>query len=101
MPKIKYINSCQNCRTLQSCDRCHSDYPCSKYDPMNELGLKPKKSKTMCYGCREQYYNDNQPKGCWHYKDAKVIAKLDIPNLTMRPPYYAMWALSCFHKQYH
>lgn len=36
------------------------------------------KSKSMCAGCRDNFYNGNNNLGvqeCWNYESAKVISK--------------------------
>lgn len=103
--KPYYIDSCQNCRIMQGCKDNHGNHTCSKYQPLNELGLKPKKNKGMCSGCRDNYYNQNSSKsldrtGCMSFKGATVIAKCVYYSLNQPPPYRAEWVLSCFHKQW-
>jgi hypothetical protein len=37
-----------------------------------------KKDKKYCVGCRENFYNGNNPMGikeCWCYKSARVVSK--------------------------
>jgi hypothetical protein len=36
---------------------------------------KPKKSKALCRGCREDYYNGQGAPECWSYKSAKVVKR--------------------------
>lgn len=36
------------------------------------------KSKGLCAGCREDYYNQTKPGGCWLYKEAKVVTRYRI-----------------------
>lgn len=41
----------------------------------------PLKSKAMCEGCRNNYYNTPGPHGapqCWSYKDAQVVRRWRI-----------------------
>ena len=56
------------------------------------------KSKSMCCGCREDYYNHNQPDGCWLYKTAKIVQRVFVG--TWEPPPYT-WnprkTLSCWN----
>lgn len=40
--------------------------------------VKVKKSKELCSGCRENFYNGNNQYGikeCWYYKSAEVVKK--------------------------
>lgn len=57
------------------------------------------KSKSMCAGCRQDYYNRNRPGGCWNYKTAKVVKRLRV-GCWENPPYSkdrAARCLSCYH----
>jgi hypothetical protein len=55
------------------------------------------KSKAMCSGCREDFYNHNQPDGCWCFAGAKIVTRMCVG--TWQPPPY-VWrpeeVLSCF-----
>lgn len=45
--------------------------------------------KSHCTGCRENFYNGNNPYGvaeCWHLKTAKLILRKAVP-LSQRPPW--------------
>lgn len=48
------------------------------------------KSKTMCNGCRDDFYNHRTnfdgSTECWHYKDAKVVKRMVI-HINQMPPY--------------
>jgi hypothetical protein len=35
------------------------------------------KSKLLCAGCTDNFYNQ-QPQGCWNYDDAKVVTRYRI-----------------------
>lgn len=42
---------------------------------------RPKKDKSMCIGCRQNYYNGNNDRGiteCWNYKTAKAVKRFRI-----------------------
>ena len=57
-----------------------------------------KKSKQMCLGCRDDYYNHNQPDGCWMFEKAKVVKRVKVG--TWQPPPYSrspQQVLSCYH----
>ena len=55
------------------------------------------KSKSMCVGCREDYYNHNASGGCWCFENAKVVVRMRV-GVWQNPPY--QWnpqnVLSCF-----
>ena len=36
------------------------------------------KSKALCKGCREDYYNGTGAEECWSYKSAKVVTRFRI-----------------------
>lgn len=65
--------------------------------------IKPSKSISLCSGCRDNFYNGNNPYGvprCWHFESAKVVKRMMIP-VDMRPPYLfePEWVLSCYHPE--
>lgn len=62
-----------------------------------------KKSKQMCNGCRNDFYNGNNDLGvssCWSFDGATVQNKIKIP-IHQRPPYHQkpIKVLSCFHQR--
>lgn len=62
-----------------------------------------KKTKAMCSGCTENFYNGNNPydvKECWNFKTAEVVQKKFVP-LDMRPPWNMRpeTTLSCYRKK--
>ena len=60
------------------------------------------KTKSMCSGCRDNFYNGNNSLGvaeCWHFKDAKVVQRVIIHRDQM-PPYRNLKTeptLSCWY----
>jgi hypothetical protein len=65
--------------------------------------LKPKKDIRMCAGCRDNFYNGNNPYGikqCWNFPSAKVEKRMLIP-VDMCPPYdfEPEWVLSCYRPE--
>lgn len=56
------------------------------------------KSKTLCQGCRDDYYNQQRPDGCWNYEKATVVQRTRV-GIWQPPPY--KWlpqnTLSCHH----
>ena len=60
---------------------------------------KPAKSKTLCHGCRDDFYNGRHnctQEGCWSFDGAEVIKRKRVP-MDQRPPWKqkAQWFLSC------
>lgn len=45
-----------------------------------------KKSKKMCVGCRDDYYNHSQPDGCWMFPDARIVERMKVGTF-QTPPY--------------
>ena len=44
------------------------------------------KTKSMCSGCRDDFYNHNRPGGCWRFLEAKVLARTRV-GIWQNPPY--------------
>ena len=44
------------------------------------------KSKAMCSGCRDDYYNHNREGGCWCFKTAKIVTRIRV-GIWELPPY--------------
>lgn len=64
-----------------------------------------KMDKSHCKGCRENFYNGENPYGvteCWHLKTAKLILRKAVP-LDQRPPWNQRAELypSCYRKPRH
>jgi hypothetical protein len=59
---------------------------------------KPEKSKELCSGCYDDFYN--QRGGCWSYDGAKVCLKKFV-HIDQRPPWKNApeWTLSCHRRQ--
>lgn len=56
------------------------------------------KTKQMCQGCRDDYYNHHRDEGCWTFKRAKVVKRIRV-GIWEPPPYdkgRAEACLSCF-----
>jgi hypothetical protein len=68
--------------------------PLAKDDP-GEPG-DPTKTKALCRGCRDDYYNSHGPGGCWLFDDARLVECSQVGTWD-EPPY--KWApesvLSC------
>ena len=62
-----------------------------------------KKSKSLCVGCRDNFYNNNNPLGakeCWGYKSAKVVTRYRIGTWTLPTEpgaFTKVKTLSCHH----
>jgi len=56
------------------------------------------KCKEMCVGCRDDFYNHNRDEGCWSFKNAEVVTRIQVG--TFEPPPYSKTrkkkVLSCF-----
>ncbi len=64
---------------------------------------KPAKTKKLCVGCHDNFYNGNNDLGvkeCWSYPDAKVIRKKFV-HIDQRPPWNqdAEWAFDCCQRE--
>ena len=60
-----------------------------------------KKSKEMCRGCYNDFYNHHRDDGCWSFKSAKVVKRIKVGTFE-DPPYAkerAQTCLSCFVAQ--
>ena len=60
--------------------------------------LKPHKS--MCSGCRNEFYNGQNPYGipqCWSFKDAKVVDKEAYSSIYATKLSKVKKTLSCYH----
>lgn len=62
--------------------------------------LKPKKS--MCHGCRDDFYNDHNPYGvkeCWGFKNARVVDKVGHSSIHVcgGPDTRIVKTLSCWN----
>lgn len=60
------------------------------------------KSKSMCEGCRDDFYNDKNPYGvkeCWSFPEAEVVKRKFVP-MSQRPPWNqrAETTLSCYQR---
>jgi hypothetical protein len=56
------------------------------------------KSKSMCGGCHDDFYNHSVSGGCWCFENAKVVTRMRV-GVWQNPPY--KWApqevLSCYN----
>lgn len=97
---------CENCKKTQQCNKSHS-WICDEFELYGIKPQKPKKSKALCSGCMNDYYNskyhDKNPfggKGCMSYKTAKVVLKSYPNSLNDRPPWRVEWQLDCFYRRW-
>ena len=61
----------------------------------------PEKTKAMCNGCREDYYNRNTPGGCWCFGTATIVERVRV-GIWETPPYHpdrVNKCLSCFRPE--
>lgn len=97
---------CENCKKIQSCENI--GYVCSKFEyPFGKIGLKPKKSKDLCSGCRNNDYNYGSlkersigGKGCMSYKGSSVVLKSRPHGINHSPPWPLQWQLSCYIRKW-
>lgn len=57
------------------------------------------KSKQMCVGCRDDFYNHREKDGCWNFPSATVMDRIRV-GIWENPPYSrdrAVECLSCFN----
>jgi hypothetical protein len=65
---------------------------------------KPTKTRSLCSGCRNDFYNGKNPLGvkeCWSFTDAKVVKRLGV-GVWENPPYRTkndQWVMSCFSQK--
>lgn len=56
------------------------------------------KSKKMCRGCHDDFYNHNREGGCWCFENATIVERVQV-GVWEPPPYKrdrAQECLSCF-----
>ena len=64
---------------------------------------KPAKSKQLCSGCHNNFYNGNNDigvSGCWSFKSAAVVKRYKIgwwTQPTQSGAFKKVWALNCHH----
>jgi len=88
---------------MTKCKKCgisieYLTYHCEKCKK-KIAGIKPKKSKDLCYGCRNNWYNSNRENGCYAFEKSKVVIKDVYYSLNQVIP-NPKWKLNCFLKQY-
>lgn len=93
------MSSCQNCKDIPSCNKSHNG-KCSEFKLYGPKPIRPNKSKALCSGCRNNFYNGyyRNKGGCWSYKDAKVKLTSSPNSLSDRPPWRLEYRLSCFQR---
>ena len=52
------------------------------------------KSKAMCFGCRNDFYNRNREGGCWSFKTARIVTRVQV-GIWEPPPYNSDRATKC------
>jgi hypothetical protein len=64
------------------------------------MGKDMPKTKSMCCGCRDNYYNLNRG-GCWSFANAKIVKRVRV-GIWEPPPYSkdrAEKCLSCYRPE--
>lgn len=58
------------------------------------------KTKELCQGCYNDFYNQRDDRGCWSFSKAKVV-QLQRAGTWQPPPYswHPETRLSCYHVQ--
>jgi len=62
--------------------------------------VKPAKSKALCSGCTDDFYNGQGAAECWLYKDAKVVKRFRIGWWTMQDKaenFTPVYTFQCHH----
>ena len=65
--------------------------------------MTKQEKKRMCSGCRNNFYNGNNPYGvkeCWNFKTSRVVLKKKVP-IWLEPPWdmEPQKVLSCRHEK--
>ena len=114
--ELRSYDGHQSCRIAAMLDELADEFAPNPPEPpptridVNDLRGNPvlarprgggivKKDKTMCRGCRDDYYNQNRDKGCWLFASAEIIERTAVGTWD-NPPY--KWNprkyLSCYHR---
>ncbi len=58
---------------------------------------KPLKDRSLCSGCRDNYYNLNREGGCWSFESGKLVQRVRV-GVWQNPPYEWLpeWRLNCY-----
>ena len=62
---------------------------------------EPTKTKAMCVGCRNDFYNQTRPNGCWSFDSATIVPRIQVGTFE-NPPYKTNRVkpyLSCYHAE--
>jgi hypothetical protein len=90
--------SCQNCLKIQTCENTRL-CACESFELCGAIPEKPSKSKSLCIGCHNNFYNTER-NGCWSYEEARVTLISYPYSLNQRPPFVQVWKLSCFRRKW-
>ena len=52
------------------------------------------KTKNMCSGCRDDFYNHNRKDGCWCFASAEIVTRIRV-GIWENPPYHPNRAADC------
>jgi hypothetical protein len=56
------------------------------------------KTKKLCRGCRNDYYNQNRDGGCWSFAEAKVVKRQRVGTWQPLPySWHPETVLGCYH----
>jgi len=64
---------------------------------------KPAKSKSLCVGCHNDYYNHNgnsHTGECWMFENAKLVKRKCV-HIDQRPPWNQnpIWVFDCYSER--
>lgn len=97
---------CINCKTFQTCTK-DANYICEDFEYPWSLELdKPRKSKSLCSGCRNDYYNYGEGAqkaiggSCFSYKTAKVVLESIPFHINHSPPWRLRFKLDCYRRRW-
>jgi len=97
--------TCTSCNRLQGCNKSRN-YVCSDFDLCSEPGERPKKSRDLCSGCHNNFYNYGRGAkmaiggSCMSYGSSSVELKPTPYHINHVPPWPPRWNLSCFRRKY-
>ena len=66
--------------------------------------MRRKPHKTLCIGCRDDFYNGKNPMGikeCWMFKAARIVTRFQLSINTpmdQKSGYHKVRGHSCYHQ---
>jgi hypothetical protein len=60
------------------------NFICRSVMNISRIGVQMEKTKAMCRGCTDDFYNHrSNSEGCWHFKTAKIVTRYRIGTWTL------------------